>query len=96
MSLSYLEVLMKRNKPLADAFQKNKNFRKLLIALYLAASEEAGELGCELKDIEVVDQKMSPDGRKVFWKFKKRVEEEKPKSSIINPNTGERFEVPNG
>ena len=91
MSDTIFELLMKRNKPVAEAFEKNPVFRTFLIGLYLAANEQAEELGCQLEDMEIVDAKMSADGRATWFKMQQTEDSKTPKSVIINPATGKGF-----
>lgn len=88
------DMLMKRNKPIADAFMANPEFRKFLIGLYMAAGEQADEWGCNLEDIEIVEARMTADGYYTFFKMAQSEESKlQKKSALVNPITGKPFEV---
>lgn len=78
---------MAENSNLVKFVRRNPDSKKLLPALYIAAKMFAGHKRIELKDVEIEDQTMSPNGGRVWFRFKVAEDALKPKSSLIlGPN----------
>lgn len=83
----FYEFLQKENHKRLKLFVENPEWKKMLVSLFVVASDEANRLQCTIEELEVVGQVLSPTLSSMSWGYiKNELSKEKKYENLLARN----------